>query len=136
MKTLITWNEKYSIGIDEIDNQHQQLIDTLNKLFDAMSEGKGKQILESIFDDLTNYTVNHFSTEEKCMIVHAFPEYINHKNEHKKLIEDVNAFKKEYLNGNTKISIELIRYLKDWLLNHILGSDKELGNYLKQNQVL
>jgi hemerythrin-like metal-binding protein len=132
MKTLIPWQSKYETGIREIDAQHQQLVDILNKLFDAMSVGKGKEILESILDELTNYTVKHFSTEERFMIVYAYPQAMSHKDEHQTLVDEIKKFKTDYAAGNTKISVNLANYLKEWLLNHILGADIEMTQYLRE----
>lgn len=131
MKILIPWKDEYCIGLTEIDKQHKQLVDVLNKLFDAMSVGKGTEILESILDDLTNYTVKHFATEERFMVVYAYPGVSSHRTEHQQLVDEVKNFKKNYASGNTKISVEIANYLKEWLLKHILGSDKQLGSYLK-----
>lgn len=131
MNTVIPWKSEYETGISEVDNQHKQLVDILNKLYEAMSVGKGKDVLESIFNELTSYTITHFSSEEKYMVVYAFPDTQNHKAQHKKLIEEVTRFKNDYANGNSKISINLANYLKNWILNHIQGSDKQMGKYLK-----
>lgn len=132
MKTLIPWKEEYDTGLEEIDLQHKQLVNILNKLFDAMAVGKGKQILESILNDLTIYTVKHFSAEERFMVVYAYPGISDHKTEHEALVDEVKKFKSDYTNGNTKITVGIANYLKEWLLNHILGSDKQLVNYLKE----
>ena len=69
MEAVIPWKSEYETGITEVDNQHKQLVDILNKLYEAMAVGKGKDVLESIFNELTSYTLTHFSTEEKYMVV-------------------------------------------------------------------
>lgn len=129
---ILPWKEEYSIGINEVDLQHKKLVDFLNQLFDAMSVGKGSEVLSEILNGLTDYTVKHFATEEKYMVVYAFPNYKNHKIEHKKLVEEVAQLKEEFENGNKRLTIEVVNFLKEWLVSHILGSDKALGEHLKQ----
>lgn len=127
---ILPWKEDYSVGIKEVDMQHKKLVDFINRLFEAMSVGKGTEVLSEILNGLTEYTVKHFATEEKFMIVYAFPGYKNHKEEHKKLVGDVAHLKKEFESGNQKLTIEVVNFLKEWLVNHIMGSDKALGQHL------
>ena len=61
---LFVWNDSYSVKVAELDNQHKKLIGLINQLYDAMKEGKGKDVLEVIFTELIEYTKNHFSAEE------------------------------------------------------------------------
>jgi len=131
---IIKWVDTYSVGVEEIDNQHKKLIGILNELYTAMSVGKGRDMLDKILSELTEYTVNHFYTEEKKMIVHAYPGYRQHKDEHNNFVGKINDFKNQYAKGNTRITIELVNFLKDWLVNHITTIDKQLGDYLLEKE--
>ena len=64
---LITWTDNLSVNHTEIDNQHKKLVDLINILFDAMKAGKGTDVLNKIFAELTSYTIYHFTYEEKLM---------------------------------------------------------------------
>ncbi|MFC2104815.1 hemerythrin domain-containing protein, partial [Bacteroidota bacterium] len=70
---IIKWSDDYSVGINEIDNQHKGLVIIINELFNLISEGKSKNKLEEIFNHLTDYTKKHFTAEEKMMEKFAYP---------------------------------------------------------------
>ncbi|MFC2152955.1 bacteriohemerythrin [Bacteroidota bacterium] len=127
---LIKWSEEYSVGIDEIDNQHKALVIMINELFNLISQGKSKSKLEEIFNHLTDYTKKHFTAEEKMMTNFAYPQYNEHIEEHKKFIAKLDTFRLDLNNGKITLSLELLNFLKDWLLNHILISDKKYNPYI------
>ncbi len=122
---LVTWSDKYSMNIKEIDGQHQQLVKMINELHDAMLQAKSKEIVTDIIARMAEYTQYHFSTEEKYMKQFSYPQYATHKREHEKFIEQVSKFKKDYENGKAGLSYELMNFLKEWLVNHIESSDKK-----------
>lgn len=129
---LIEWTEKYELGIKEIDNQHKGLVILINELFELMSQGKAKNHLEDIFNHLTDYTKKHFFAEEKLMIKYAYTGYDEHKAEHKIFIEKLGELKTDFANGKTTISLEILNFLKDWLLNHIRITDQKYVPQVKE----
>ena len=129
---LIKWTDKYTLGIQEIDNQHKGLVVIINELFTYMSEGKAKEKMEDVFDHLTEYTKKNFSAEELMLYRYAYKDIEEHKVEHKKFIEKLEAFKKDFNNSKITISLEVLNFLKDWLLNHILISDKKYATHISK----
>ncbi len=79
MTGFVEWDESFSVGVKEIDEQHKKLISILNTLYHAMSRGKGKEILTHIIEELKNYAVYHFSTEEEYMKKFNCKIYKEHK---------------------------------------------------------
>jgi hemerythrin-like metal-binding protein len=132
---LLDWKNEYSINNKIIDEQHKKLVDLINQLHAAMSEGKGKDILGKILEELVSYTVFHFSSEEKFMKEHNYSGYSLHKIEHDKLTKQVVEFQDNYKAGKSMVSQELLKFLKDWLVNHIIGSDKKLASLSVANAV-
>lgn len=132
---FLQWSDKYSVGIDTFDQQHKQLIKLLNELHDAMMQGKGKEVLGSILDGLVSYTKVHFQSEEKVMTRFAYADLYNHKEEHKKLTDQVIEFQTKFNSGQAVMSVPLMQFLKDWLTHHILETDKHYGPFLKQHGV-
>lgn len=131
---IIKWSEKYNLGITEVDNQHKGLVIIINELFTLMSEGKAKDNLESIFEHLTDYTKKHFFTEEAMMIKFAYPDYNNHKQEHTKFIEKLTSLKNDFSKGKVTVSLEILNFLKEWLLNHIQITDKKYVPHIDKMQ--
>ena len=130
---LVKWSDEYSVGITEIDNQHRGLVIIINELFSLISDGKAKSKLNDIFDHLKNYTEKHFLAEETMMFKFAYTDLENHKNEHKKFIQRLSELKDDFVNEKVTISLEVLIFLKDWLLNHILVSDKKYQPLIEDN---
>lgn len=122
---LITWNSDYSVGIKQIDEQHKQLIAMINQLHLSMMKGEGSKVLDTIVVAMLNYTKTHFSTEEIYMQRFNYEGMEEHKKIHKEFIDKVADFEKKVSNGELGVSMEVMNFLKDWLLNHIQGTDKK-----------
>jgi len=129
--SYFNWDDSYSVGQNTVDDQHKTLVSLINELHEAMTLGKSKQIMNKVLQNLLDYTVSHFSTEEKYMIKYNYEWYLPHKSEHRKFIDQVANFQKGYNEGKMVLSLDVMKFLKDWLVNHILKTDKELGVFLQ-----
>lgn len=132
---LIEWNDNFSVNIADIDNQHKNLINLINELYNAMSKGKSKEIMEEIINKMINYANYHFTTEEDLMTKYGFSDYANHKKEHVNFIEKVQKFNEDYKRGNVFVSIDVLNFLSNWLKNHILGTDKKYSAFFNEKGV-
>lgn len=128
--TLMAWGPKLYVGVQQIDDQHKKLVDLVNKLNDAMVGGHGRDVIGPTLTELVKYTQYHFATEEGLMKLHGYQDTAQHKAEHAKLLHDVGDFKARFDAGNSMLSVQLLRFLKDWLSGHILGSDMRLAKHL------
>ncbi len=126
----LEWNDSFSVKIDSIDKQHQKLVDYINELHNAMLQGKSKQILGEILNKLARYTVEHFTLEEKIMADNNFPELASHKEAHKNFVKKVGEYRQAFEDGKVLMSIEIMNFLKDWITNHIMGTDQNYSQYL------
>ncbi len=128
---LITWNETLSVKVKSLDEQHQHLIALINQLFDAMSEGRGKDVMGQIFDELVDYTHTHFSNEERMMEAVNYPGLEQHKAEHDDLTKQVLDLRERFREGQIGITIEMLTFLKDWVSSHIQKTDKKYSTALQ-----
>lgn len=133
--SLLNWSNAFCVGVKEIDDQHKKLVDMANRLNDAMQIGQGKEALAKILNELVDYTVYHFGTEERLMNQHQYPQQAAHKEEHKKLVHDVSTFKAKFEKGDAAITSEIMNFLRDWLTKHILQSDKLFAKDLNSKGV-
>ena len=120
---LIDWDQKYSVKVNAMDQEHKVLIDLINQLHEAMRSGQGKWVVGEILDGLINYTHTHFAHEEALMTQHAYPDLAAHKKVHQSLIQQVEDLQKKQQEGSLTLSMEVKTFLKDWLMNHIQGVD-------------
>ena len=136
LMSYIAWSPKYSVGIQSLDEQHQYLVKMVNHLYAALNEGKGEDSLDKVFNGLVSYTIKHFAHEEQLMQRHGYPGLTAHKAEHQRLTAQGEEFIKQRKAGQAMLSVKLAGFLKNWLLDHIAGSDKSYGPYLQQQGVL
>jgi hemerythrin len=129
---LITWNDSFSVSVAEIDRQHQKLVAMINELNDAMKQGKGKEILGKIVNNLVSYTEIHFKTEEKYFDQFGYPETDSHKREHSDFVKKVLDFKDGFDRGKMGLSIAIMNFLGDWLQKHIKGTDKKYSQFFNE----
>jgi hemerythrin len=127
---LFNWSAQYETGIFIVDTQHKKLVDAINILHDAMKDGKGKEKAETTLDFLVDYTVQHFSAEEGLMKQKNYPDFVNHKAIHDKLVSEVKEMRTKYFAGKI-LTMQLSSFLSEWLKNHILGTDKKYVPFLK-----
>ncbi len=127
---MLEWNDGLSIGIPEVDTQHQGLVGMVNKLHDSMKEDAATEVLLEIVEDMREYTVVHFGTEEDYMRRYEYPEYDFHKSEHEDFVAKVVQLERDYKSGKVALSMEVLNFLSDWLVTHIVDTDKEMGVFL------
>lgn len=132
---LFTWDNGYSVGVADIDQQHQQLMNLVNDLNEAMVQGKGRQVVGGILDKLISYTAGHFAAEERLMQQHDYPEYAEHKAKHAKMVAKVKALKQDVDSGKLTVSADVMKFLQDWLNKHIKGTDMKYGPFLNAKGV-
>ena len=130
--SLITWNDRLSVKVAEIDQQHKKLITMINELNDAMKVGKGKDALGAIVNNLIVYTMTHFKTEEKYFAQFGYPDTDQHKKEHEAFVKKVSDFKDGFENRKISLTIEVMDFLSDWLKNHIMGTDKKYSQFFNE----
>jgi len=121
--TLITWNENLSVKVAELDQQHQKLIGIINDLTDAIKQGKGNTVTGEIVRALIDYAKIHFETEEKYFRQLGYPQAADHMKEHEEFVRKVTGFETNP-KENFSLSIQVLQFLGDWLIKHILGTDK------------
>ena len=128
---FFAWSDDLSVGNTFIDNDHRHLIALLNTLNDAMSEGRGQDVLGIVLNDLIIYTHEHFKREEDVMVQIHYLEYPEHKEAHDRLTNEVLALQKKYTSGETKLTVELLMFLSSWLFEHIMEVDKKLAHAIQ-----
>jgi hemerythrin-like metal-binding protein len=132
---LMRWDSSLQLGIGQIDDQHKQLVVMINDLHRAMKQRQTMATMSGILERLVSYTVYHFGNEEKLFQKHGYPEYDQHKKIHETLVGKVVEFKTKIDRGDSTISMELMDFLKDWLISHIKGTDKKYVPFLLEKGV-
>ena len=112
---FIEWTSALSVEIAEIDEQHQKLVALVNDLHAAMRQGRGADHLQKVFGELVDYT--------------GYPHEAEHKHAHEMLIKQVDELQKQFQNGELLVSVKVLNFLRDWVVNHIEGADKRYTEF-------
>ena len=131
---MITWSRSYSVGVSQMDKEHQRLIDIINNLYASMRSGRSKDAIGTILDELVDYTKTHFAHEERLMQESGFKGYDDQKRAHEALIAQVVEIQGKFRAG-TALGQEVMTFLKNWLLNHIQGMDKQYGPVMNKKGI-
>lgn len=126
----VTWVSDFEIGVKSIDEQHKRLVDMLNTLGKAIGESHGKDAIMGIVEEMKHYAVYHFQTEEEAMAAKSYPKRSQHKQEHDTFIEQVLEAADALESGGKITPGEVWTFLRNWLAEHILESDKAMGRHL------
>lgn len=132
---LFIWSDDLSVGLDSIDEQHKVLISLINELHAAMKARRSNEDLLNVIDNLKNYTVTHFGYEEDLFAEHGYPDTPAHIEQHRKFVSEVVEFEAGVRSGKLTVTMDVMKFLKDWLTHHIKGTDKQYSGFLSQKGV-
>lgn len=130
----LKWEEKFSVGVDEIDEQHKQLFNLINEVRDSIKKGQTKDFVIDCIQKLDKYASFHFDLEEKYMIENRYPNIEEHRLEHKNFITGIKNIKENLDPGKLITTYNLLDFLINWITFHILESDKEYAYYINGNK--
>ena len=127
---LINWTPAYSVQIPQIDEQHKMLVQMINQLHEAMSTGQGRNVLKPLLGNLVQYTVTHFAFEEQAMQRANYPDFQEHRQQHELLKQQVQDMQARLNSGELSLTIDMLNFLRDWLVKHIQGADQKYVPFL------
>jgi hemerythrin-like metal-binding protein len=132
---MLPWSDLYCVGVEEIDQQHRVLVGLLNRLGALGGKGADPGPVGEILANLVAYVHEHFANEERLMREHGYPDAEAHIAAHARLAERVETMVARHHQGMTPALDELTRFLRQWLISHILQTDKALGMALNATGV-
>ena len=123
----LAWSAVHAVGIAEIDDQHMHLAELIDDLSASLKGNFDGNTIAARMSDLTQYTAFHFATEERLMEQHQVENLVRHREEHRRLLHDVQNLQVDADLASVSL---IVRYLQEWLLRHVDGSDRQLGQAL------
>ena len=130
---LLTWNDKLSVGIQSVDDQHMILFESLNDLHAAMMKGNAQAVTKTLLRNLLAYTRDHFKSEEAMMSAAHYPAFATHRAKHIELTRQVEEYVARYERGEITINVQLLNFLRDWLTTHIQVEDHAYSPWIKEH---
>lgn len=140
---LFAWDDTYGLNIPHIDEQHRRLMSFINELHEAMLKNEEDTITGKILNDLTNYIKEHFDAEEDlmrksdfvCLDTAGRQYYEKHTLEHAEFTKKITDMNRQHHEKKSYISVDLLTYLVEWLLNHIANVDKQYASFMKDTRI-
>ncbi|KSW11631.1 hypothetical protein CF15_02030 [Pyrodictium occultum] len=123
------WGPELSVYIKGLDNQHRYLVTVLNNLYISLLAGEEKEVVDDVLKSLVDYTRFHFRSEEKLFDKYGYPRAEAHRRQHQSFVEKVTEFNEQYEAGEKQLTLSVLRFLSDWVRNHILVSDHDYGEW-------
>ncbi|WP_027722238.1 bacteriohemerythrin [Maridesulfovibrio zosterae] len=130
---IVEWSDDLSVHVRTIDEHHMVLLDLINELYSAMRNRKTGEVVGEVTSRLLEYTIYHFGYEEKIFDKHKYSETEPHKKLHRIFIKKIEDFKDDIEAGNLASSTEIIRFLKDWLIKHIMVVDAKYTDFMHEH---
>jgi len=126
---LIQWDETMSVGMDELDDQHRELIDLINEVYEAIQRHDEPRMV-SLVNKMLDYSVVHFQAEEAVLRSLGYPEIDAHAKQHRTYADKVDEFRRDML-VKTNLS-QVFIFLSRWLTNHIMHEDRKFMSWLPE----
>ncbi|MGM0443319.1 MAG: bacteriohemerythrin [Fibrobacterota bacterium] len=131
----INWNESYSVGVERFDEQHKRIIALINRLIEAEQNHISAEDISDTLDAMTRYSSEHFTYEEELLKEYDYPKLENQEREHKAFIKKTVNFCMNTMVNKERVPEEMLSYLREWWINHILKEDMEYKEYLTNKGV-
>ncbi len=128
--TFIKWDSKLELGIKQIDQHHHRLVELLDNTYDAIMLNKSQTELDVIIKELSEYAMYHFATEKYLMTEYGFPSINSHLLEHEKFSNHIRDFQERCSRAEFLVAIDVLSFLWNWLVNHIMKVDRAYADYL------
>ncbi|HTH13782.1 MAG TPA: bacteriohemerythrin, partial [Spirochaetia bacterium] len=126
----IVWSAALEVGHKVIDAQHKRLVDLVNRLSAALRSGQARATQEKVLAELIDYTQTHFGDEETLFKASKYPDQKGHLAQHQDFVQTVSQFQADFTAGRVVLGSDTLKFLKDWLVNHIQGTDRGIVKYL------
>ncbi len=132
---FVKWTKELSVGVPEIDKQHQYFFLLASKYYElcAAKSYNPKKAKEQM-SEILNYARKHFTTEENYFEKYNYPNTKEHKEEHLKLLSKALGIYDSF-NGEREVSLKFLDFIKDWLDNHLKEHDAKYAEYFSRLKI-
>lgn len=133
---LLSWSDQYLIGNDLIDSEHQELFRLINDFHTQWLQTPKQRAIVRVLNPLIVYAEMHFRHEETIMRDAGFPQLDEHMAVHEAMIDTIFQLQKSYEEGSPRLEMDTMKFVKSWLLEHILKNDYRFRNFLTRQKSL
>ncbi len=128
--TLVEWRDEFKIGIEEVDFEHQELIELINELYAETKKEDSAMAVMDCLEEIFAKISAHFALEEKVMRDLQYDEYEDHKEDHELLLDSIMDIMDEYADDTRLDEEEFADRLNDWFVRHFSTKDARMHRFL------
>ncbi len=131
---LLSWSNQYLIGNELVDAEHEQLFRLLNDFHTRWVDAHDRQDIAKVLNQLIVYAQLHFRHEEKIMADTCFPKLAEHQQIHEAMVDTIFHLQKSYEEANLRLEMDTMKFVKSWLVGHILENDYLFRDFLARKK--
>ena len=132
-QTQVAWSDEYALGLNEIDEQHKYLFGLIDQVWRTVASKAGRDATLGVVSELERYTVTHFAAEEAFMREQQYSRYHEHRADHERFVARI-ALEKAGVLAGRPLSLELLHFLRDWLVQHIRFTDRAYADEFRDRE--
>ena len=129
----LLWKDEYSVNVKEIDDQHKQLFNVINNLIQIITDIPKEETVKEIITEIVKYKAIHFATEEKYFHQFNFEGTAEHEAAHRMFNQRVEEIQSLHKDDYISMAFDLVDFLEDWLLKHLINMDQKYKQCFKDN---
>ena len=132
----IVWKQEYSVGVERLDRQHQRIISVINALIEKPRVFGASVAIADVLAELNSYVSEHFLLEEQLLSENGYPGLIQHSKKHTEYGERIADFCMKTVEKDKNVPEELLNYLGEWWIGHILHEDMQYKRFFEEKGVI
>ena len=127
---LIEWKQEFNTGIEDIDYDHQELVELINTLYSILLTEPSKLTIGEFLGEIYARISAHFALEEQIMLAQDYDEYQDHKDDHERLLDDIRNIMEEFEDSANFDAEVFSRHLGTWFIDHFKTKDMRFHKHL------
>jgi hemerythrin len=127
---LIEWKDEFNVGIPSVDHEHRELVEMINALYADLSRPESDDTVMDFLGEIYAKISAHFALEEKIMREQKYDQFVDHKQDHERLLDEIRDIMDYYEDTVAFDEQELERRLTAWFTEHFKTKDARLHKHL------
>ena len=127
--SVLQWREEFSVGFEEVDHEHRELIELISSLQEDLGKGADTELVIDVLGEIYAQIAAHFALEEKMMRQTHYPSLADHKEDHETLLDDLRDMMDEVEDDGILDEAQLTDDLDRWFSDHFKTHDARLHRW-------
>ena len=131
----LVWKPGCRVGVERLDRQHQRIIAVINTMISKPRVFSASASVSGVLSELNSYVSEHFLLEEQLLSENNYPGLIDHSRKHTEYSDRIAGFRLQIVEKNKNVTEELLSYLGEWWIGHILHEDMKYKSFFEEKGI-